>query len=115
MLVTPELNGVTRIVAEDEPSANATCVVDSEITDVSKPVRFNVSPPAGAGLVKDIVNVPVTPWNIQQADRSGCKTNVLRRNGDRNGRRNATDKSVVHDQLHNVNAGNIGKERRRTA
>ena len=73
MLVTPELNGVTMIVAEDEPSANATCVVDSEITDVSKPVRFNVSPPAGAGLVKDIVNVPVTPGTFNRLIDPGVK------------------------------------------
>ena len=73
MLVVPELNGVTTIVAEDEPSANVTCVVDSEITDVSKPVRFNVNPPGGAGLVTDIVSAPVTPGTFNRLIDAGVK------------------------------------------
>ena len=66
MFVVPALNGVTVMVAAAAPSAKMTWVFDREITDVSKPVRSTVNPPAGAGLDKARVNVPVTPGMLSR-------------------------------------------------
>ena len=73
MLVVPPLSGVTVKVADEAPSAKTTWVFDREITDVSKPVRFTVNPPAGAGVLKARVKVPVTPGTLIRFNGLGVR------------------------------------------
>ena len=73
MFVVPELKGVTESVTEEDPSVKVTWVFDREITDISKPVRFTVNPPAGAGLLNDRVNEPVTPGTFSRFNCTGAR------------------------------------------
>ena len=61
------------MVADEAPSSKITCVFDREIIAVSKPVRFTVTPPAGAGVLKERVNAPVTPGMVSMFKGLGVR------------------------------------------